>query len=152
MYKARISALLGIPMTSNVLRGPYRGKMYPEAYTAEQYEQVRRCYGENPFIYDSQSHLMNPYGKRCTAGRYAFQLEFDGTLYDQCQFSRQRLGSIYDDTLPVRSANSFCTARKCESQTTIGFQEDVVARYRMQGSLHHFAQRTADEIGLHPFL
>jgi len=140
----------GIPMTSNILRGPFRGKMYPEAYTRDELATIRAFYDEAPFIYDYQSHLKDPFGSRCTSGRYVFHLEFDGTLYN-CHFARQRLGSIYDQKLMVRRENGFCTARKCESQTTIGVREDVVRRYRMAGNMHYFAPRLEGDEGENPF-
>jgi MoaA/NifB/PqqE/SkfB family radical SAM enzyme len=141
-YRSSIIGV-GVPMTMNILRGPYRGKIYPEAYTQEELKKVRECFNEIPFIYDSQSHELNPYGGKCTSGRSGFYLEFDGSLYN-CHFAFQRFGSIYDESLMVRAQNGYCTATKCESQTTIGWREDVVNKYIMQDTLHHFIKREQD--------
>lgn len=138
-YRSRINGV-GVPMTMNILRGPYRGKVYPEAYTEEELKKVHECFKERPFIYDSQSHELNPYGSRCSSGRSGFYMEFDGSLYN-CHFAFQRFGSVYDELLMVRAENGYCTATKCESQTTIGWREDVAKEYIMQGSLHHFIKR-----------
>jgi MoaA/NifB/PqqE/SkfB family radical SAM enzyme len=137
-YRKSIFAL-GIAMTSNVLRGPYKGKFYPDDFTPEQMKTVRNCYDENSYIFDSQSHYRNPYGLECVSGRKGFYLEFDGGFFN-CHFARQRLGSIFDDTLMVRTQNGFCTASKCESQTTIGWQADIESRYVVQKTLHHYVK------------
>lgn len=130
---------LGIPMTSNVLRGNFGGKSYPEAFTEEEMKIVELCYDENSFIFDSQSHYRNPYGLQCISGRLGFYLEYDGILYN-CHFARQKMGSVYDDTIMVRSQNGYCTATKCESQTTIGWQVDVAQRFKVQQTLHHYTK------------
>lgn len=140
---------LGVPMICNMLRGPYRGKTYPEAYSAEEYELAKSCHDKMPFVFDYQSHEKNPYGIRCVSGRWGFQLEFDGTVYN-CDFARQRLGSIFDDKLMARSENCFCTATKCESQVMIGMIEDVAANYKMEGNMHYFTKRTKK--GVNPLL
>ncbi len=147
-YRETIQSLK-VPMICNVLRGPYHGKDYPEAYSREEYELAKACHDMTPFVWDYQSHEKNPYGIRCVSGRWGFQLEFDGTVYN-CDFARQRLGSIYDDKLMVRSANCFCTANRCESQVMIGMIEDVVKDYKMEGNMHYFFMR-ADK-GIHPLL
>ena len=133
-------------MTSNVLRGAYRGKFYPRDFTPEEMQIVETCYDENSYIFDSQSHYRNPYGIECISGRLGFYLEFDGVLFN-CHFARQRLGSVYDDKLMVRSENCFCTAQKCESQTTIGWQADVHRRFQVQRTLHHYV-KVADTLFL----
>jgi MoaA/NifB/PqqE/SkfB family radical SAM enzyme len=138
-FKEKMNSL-DIPMICNVLRGPFRGKMYPESYSPEEFELARSCHSETPFTWKFQSHESNPYGIRCTAGRWGFQLDFDGTVYN-CDFARQRLGSIHDDTLMVRTDNCHCTANKCESQVMIGMIEDVARDYRMEGNMHTFRKR-----------
>jgi len=147
-YRKTIEGL-GVPMICNMLRGPYRGKMYPEAYSPEEYELAKSCHDKTPFVFDYQAHDKSPYGIRCVSGRWGFQLEFDGTVYN-CDFARQRLGSIYDDRLMARSENCYCTATKCESQVMIGMMENVVSEYRMEGNMHYFSRRT--EKGVNPLL
>ena len=149
-YKTLL-AEIDVPLISNILRGPFRDKMYPEAYTEEEINTAKECQSEIPFIYAYQSHEKNPYGIRCVAGHWTFHLEFDGTVYD-CDFARQRLGSIHDDKLMLRSKNCFCTATECESQVMISFMEDVVKDYRVQGNMHHFDKRKDGEVGEHPYL
>ena len=149
-YKTILNAR-GIPLISNILRGPFRDKVYPEAYSEEEIKKARQCQSEIPFIYEYQSHEKNPYGIRCVSGRWAFHLEFDGTVYN-CDFARQKLGSIYDEKLMVRTENCYCTATECESQVMISFIEDVVRDYRVQGNMHHFDKRPGNQIGEHPYL
>ncbi len=132
---------LDIQMISNVLRGPFRGKVYPEAYSDEEYAAAHSCHASSPFVWNYQSHEKSPYGMRCVSGRWGFQLEFDGTVYN-CDFARQRLGSIYDETLMARTENCFCTADKCESQVMLGMIEDVAAEYKMDGNMHTFTKRS----------
>jgi hypothetical protein len=133
---------LGIQMICNVLRGPFRGKVYPESYSSEEHALAKSCHDNTPFIWDFQSHERNPYGVRCVSGRWGFQLEFDGTVYN-CDFARQRLGSIFDPALMVRTDNCHCTARKCESQVMIGMIEDVARDYRMDGNMHTYTKRNS---------
>jgi MoaA/NifB/PqqE/SkfB family radical SAM enzyme len=140
---------IGVPMICNMLRGPFRGKVYPEAYSPEEYALAKSCHDKTPFVFDFQSHEKNPYGIRCVSGRWGFQLEFDGTVYN-CDFARQRLGSIFDSKLMVRSENCFCTAIKCESQVMIGMIEDVATNYKMEGNMHYFTKRS--EKGANPLL
>ena len=138
-YQKLIFAL-GIPTTSNVLRGPFKGKIYPEAFTPQEMELIQNCYDENSFVFDSQSHVKNPYGIECVSGRKGFELLFDGTLIN-CGFARNRFGSIFDDTLMIRKENSFCTASQCECQTLIGWQVDVERKFEMQRTLQHYVRK-----------
>jgi len=137
-YQKLVHAL-GIPTTSNVLRGPFKGKVYPEAFSPEEMELIDSCYDENSFIFDSQSHLKNPYGIECVSGRKGFELLFDGTLIN-CGFARNRFGSIFDDTLMIRKENSACTASECECQTLIGWQVDVERKFKVQRTLQHYVK------------
>jgi hypothetical protein len=114
--------------------------MYPEDFSEEDLKIVELCYDENSYIFDSQSHYRNPYGIECTSGRLGFYLEYDGSFFN-CHFARQKCGSIYDDELLVRTANGYCTAVKCESQTTIGWQADVAKRFKPSRTLHHYKRR-----------
>jgi len=139
MYRSRISDL-EIPMTSNVLRGPFRGKVYPEAFTEDEMAIVKLCYDENSYIFDSQSHYRNPYGLECISGRVGFYLEYDGALYN-CHFARQKIGSVYDEKLMARTQNGYCTATKCESQTTIGWQADIARQFEVQRTMHHYVRK-----------
>jgi MoaA/NifB/PqqE/SkfB family radical SAM enzyme len=136
MIKAR-----GIPVAGHILRGPYRGKMYPEAYSEEEIAKARSCCDDAPFIYDYMSHALNPFGNRCTSGRYGFFMEYDGNVYN-CHFARQKMGSIFDPVLWVRDENGFCTSQVCECQTTIGFQEKIDSQFITKNSLHHFEKRS----------
>lgn len=137
-YRREIRAI-GVPMTSNVVRGPYNGKFYPDDFSEEELNIVESCYEDNHFIFDSQSHYRNPYGLECVSGRKGFFLEFNGDLFN-CHFARQRLGSIFDETLMIRTKNGFCSATKCESQTTIGWQADVDRRFRVDNTLHNYIE------------
>tara|TARA_B100000965_G_C19589184_1_gene757165 strand:+ start:546 stop:1967 length:1422 start_codon:yes stop_codon:yes gene_type:complete len=138
-YRSQIHAI-GVPTTSNVLRGPYKGKIYPEAFTKEELELIEDCYDENSYIFDSQSHFNSPYGKECLSGKEGFELLFDGNLIN-CGFARNRFGSIYDDKLYIRKSNSFCTACKCECQTLIGWQKDVADKFEVQRTLQHYVKK-----------
>jgi MoaA/NifB/PqqE/SkfB family radical SAM enzyme len=139
-YRSSIFAL-DIPMTSNVLRGPFRGKIYPEAFTDDEMAIVKLCYDENSYIFDSQSHYRNPYGLECVSGRVGFYLEYDGSLYN-CHFARQKIGSVYDEKLMARTQNGYCTATKCESQTTIGWQAEIALKFGVQRTMHHYVRKT----------
>ena len=139
-YRSQIHAI-GIPTTSNVLRGPYKGKIYPEAFTKKELKLIEDCYDENSYIFDSQSHLNSPYGKECLSGKEGFELLFDGTLIN-CGFARNRFGSIYDDKLYIRKSNGFCTAHKCECQTLIGWQKDVADKFEVQRTLQHYKKKS----------
>ena len=132
---------IGVPTTSNVLRGPYKGKVYPEAFSKEELELISDCYDENSYIFDSQSHLHSPYGKECLSGKEGFELLFDGTLIN-CGFARNRFGSIYDEELYIRKSNSYCTGKKCECQTLIGWQVDVAKEFEVQRTLQHYIKKT----------
>ena len=130
-----------VEMICNVLRGPYKGKIYPDAYTEEELELVRTCHDSTPYVWDYQSLTKSPYGQRCTAGRWGFQLEFDGSIYN-CVYSRQKLGSIYDNEVMLYDENCFCDADRCESQCMIGMMGHMAENYIIDKNMHTFKART----------
>ncbi|MCB1190626.1 MAG: radical SAM protein [Leptospiraceae bacterium] len=129
-----------VNMICNVLRGPYNGKIYPEAYTEEEIEMVRTCHDSTPYVWDYQSLSKSPYGQRCTAGRWGFQLEFDGSIYN-CVYSRQKLGNIYDDKVMLYNESCYCDADRCESQCMIGMMDHMAQNYRIEKNMHTFVVR-----------
>lgn len=149
-YKKMLNEL-GIPLISNILRGPYQGKNYPESYLERDLKNARQYQSEIPFVNDFQSRDKSPYGVKCITGRWAFHLEFDGTIYN-CDYAREKIGSIYDDKVMLRTKNCFCTATECDSQVMIGFMEEVAKKYKVQRSMHHFDIRTTGELGEHPYV
>ena len=136
-----ILASRNVEMICNVLRGPYQGKTYPDAYTKEELDLVRTCHDSTPYVWDYQSLTKSPYGQRCTAGRWGFQLEFDGSIYN-CVYSRQKLGSIYDNEVMLYDENCYCDADRCESQCMIGMMEHMAKNYTIDKNMHTFTART----------
>lgn len=143
LLKAKL-ADQNVEMICNVLRGPYQGKTYPDAYTQEEIELVRTCHESTPYVWDYQSLNKSPYGQRCTAGRWGFQLEFDGAMYN-CVYSRQKLGNIHDDNVMVYDESCYCDADRCESQCMIGMMDDIAKNYRIDKNMHTFTAR--NELG-----
>ena len=138
-----------IPMICNLLRGPYKNKTYPEAYSNKELDLAKSCQSQLPFIHDYQSFSKSPYGSRCVAGKWGFQMEYDGTILN-CVYSRQKLGNIFDDKLLVYDESCFCDAKKCESQVMIGMMENVTKKFKMEQNMHTFKKRNND--GFHPLL
>ena len=136
-------------MICNVLRGPYEGKIYPEAYSDEEFKAARSCHSHTPYMWDYQSHEQSPFNKRCVSGRWGFQVDFDGTVYN-CPYSRQKLGNIFDESLMVYDENCHCTSTVCESQCVLSMLGEITENYRMNSDSHTFVKR--DKKGYHPLL
>lgn len=147
----RIFAENGIYMTANLFRGKWQDKLYPESYTAEELRTVGKYLEQTPFIYEYQSHIFSPYGNKCTAGRYAFNVTYDGRVFP-CYFVAEQLGSIFDAELPVYDENLICSARICECKWTIPLQEHIVENYVSVGNVHEILKRPGNDKGTHPFL
>jgi MoaA/NifB/PqqE/SkfB family radical SAM enzyme len=143
----------GVDMICNLLRGNFEGKFYPRDYTEEELALARRCHDRTQWMWDFQSYENNPYGRECVSGRYGFNVDFDGTVLN-CDFARNRLGSIFDEALWVRSRNSFCTSNVCECQPKIGMISDFAKTFKMQGNFHSFDRRshTIDADDANPLL
>lgn len=147
----KIFAGHGIFMTANLLRGVWDGKTYPEAYTGDELLAVRMCLEDIPFIYAYQSHALSPCGNRCTAGRFAVNVNYDGSVYP-CYFVSERLGSIFDDALYLYEENFICSSNRCECKWTIPLQEHIVERYMGLGNVHGIVKREGGVKGVHPFV
>lgn len=138
-----------IDMTCNLLRGPYKGKMFPKSYTNEELSLAKKCQEQLPFIWKYQSQLDSPYGIRCLAGRLGFQLDFNGDVYN-CVYSRQKMGNINNNKLFLYSENCFCDASKCESQVMISMMKNVYKKNLLKKNMHTFAKRKKE--GEHPVI
>lgn len=150
VYRSKFSDL-GVTMVANLFRGKYKDKTYPDNFTEKELKIIREYLNDDlPFIFNYQSHFLNPFGNKCTAGRYIFFMEYDGSIYN-CNFARERLGSIYDDVLYLFDENCYCTVTKCECKWTIPLQEHIVKDYVGIGNIHEFKRRKSSEQGYHPF-
>lgn len=149
IYRARFREI-GVTMTANLFRGTFNGKLYPDSFTSEELRVAREYLKDVPYIYEYQSHAISPYGHSCTAGRALVFLENDGAVFN-CNFARERLGSIYDDQLFVFDENCQCSSTRCECKWTIPLQEEFVHDYVAVGNIHEFRRRPPGEIGVHPF-
>jgi len=147
----KIFADHGIVMTANLFRGTWKEMAYPESYTKYELEIIKEYLADLPFIYDYQSHTLSPYGNRCTAGRFALNINFDGSIFP-CYFVAQRLGSVFDDALNIYEENFICTSRVCECKWTIPLQEHIVEEYKGLGNVHGIRKRKDNIKGVHPFV
>lgn len=149
IYRARFESI-GVNMTANLFRGRSNGKEYPQSYSEEELTIAKEYLKDVPSIYEYQSHAISPFGHRCTAGRAVIFLENDGGVFN-CNFARERLGSVYDDHLFAFGENCLCSSTKCECKWTIPLQEELVRDYVAVGNIHEFRRRPRGESGIHPF-
>lgn len=149
-YRRHFEAL-GIPVTCNVFRGEHKGKLYPEAFDDESLALMREYMAELPSVFDYQSRRLSPFGVACTAAQHAINLKTDGSVFP-CYFADHRLGSIYDERLPIYDEPFTCTASQCICKWSIPLMVDNVRDYVCVGNIHQILRRPAGQVGTHPFL
>ena len=139
-----------VPVTCNLFRGTYKGKVYPESYTQEEWSLAKENMSDIPYYYEFQSRLADPFGRLCTAGRHAINMEADGSVYP-CYFVRTKFGSIFDDQLFLLDEDIECSSHICECKWSIPLQRELVSGYRHVGNIHQIVKRPDGETGDNPF-
>ena len=123
---------VGLTPIPKLMRGPYKGKIYPNAYNATERSifidfatRARASYGpllrrsaERPsidvFADDSYvSGIPDFRGRMCSAGEKFVTLQPDGTVY-RCERKQSNyLGNILAGTFQARTGTSHCDSNHC---------------------------------------
>ena len=142
----------GITVTGNLFRGTWNGKNYPDSYTDEELEMIKVFLKETPFIFDYQTHSLVPRGNKCTAGRFALNVNYDGKVFP-CYYLPETLGSVFDKELYINDCSIICSSNICECKWTIPLQEEIAKKYRCVGNVHDIRKRDGlSDDSVHPFL
>jgi MoaA/NifB/PqqE/SkfB family radical SAM enzyme len=123
---------IGLTPVPKLMRGAYKGKIYPEAYTArerstfiefatrarEGYDPLLRVLNERPSIdiFGDEYYVEGTpefYGRMCSAGEKFVSLQPDGKIY-RCEPKQSNyLGNILDSTFRPRTGKSRCDSSYC---------------------------------------
>ncbi len=128
-----LTAPIGLAPVPKLLRGFYRGKCYPEGYSAEERaafiaftEKARKSYAAN-LIFAAQERpsidvfgddkyvegIPSFLGKSCRAGEKFVEIGPDGKVY-RCEAKEQNyMGNVLDDSFRRRIGASPCDSRYC---------------------------------------
>jgi MoaA/NifB/PqqE/SkfB family radical SAM enzyme len=126
-----LTAPIGLTVVPKLLFGPYRGKVYPQAYSAKERSvfvefaaKARDGYGwsrvlrQRPSIdvFGDDNYVDGiPWfrGRRCSAGQKLVSLQADGKIY-RCEAKLSNyLGNILDGSFQRRTGKSRCDSNYC---------------------------------------
>ena len=125
-----LTAAIGLLPVPKMLRGPYRGKSYPVAYTADerrmfatwaaiaQMSYGNMAFGETPTVdvFGDENYLDGTpefRGRLCGAGEKFVKLLPDGTVF-RCEVKdSNHLGNVLDGSFRQRTGRSRCDSNYC---------------------------------------
>ena len=103
---------LGIEVFALMLRGKYKGKIYPEAYTQEALDLIYR------FVLDKETEScaafgeLNFYGHYCEAGQNYFFMNQYGDV-SRCTTLHKKMGNLFENNFVPYPKPRVCTATHC---------------------------------------
>jgi MoaA/NifB/PqqE/SkfB family radical SAM enzyme len=125
-----LTAPVGLAPLPKLLRGPYKGKVYPGAYTAKErlafvahaakarasYEHARIIKSPTIDVFGDERYIDGtPWfrGRTCSAGERFVSLRPDGTVY-RCELKESnRLGNLLDGSFQRRVGKPRCDSEYC---------------------------------------
>jgi MoaA/NifB/PqqE/SkfB family radical SAM enzyme len=132
-----LTAPIGLTPVPKLMRGAYKGKIYPEAYSAKERStfiefmaRARGNYSPQPHqpAVESVEELIGPlgvgdesyldriprfHGRMCSAGEKFVSMWSDGKIYRCEQKQSNYLGNILDGSLRLRTGKSPCDSDYC---------------------------------------
>lgn len=93
-------------------RGTYKGKKYPEAYTRDELELLKKYAIDDTEIKIAFNQL-NYYGRYCAAGSSYFSMDQHGNL-GRCFTLTKKIGNLFDGDISLNHKAKPCIATQCE--------------------------------------
>ncbi len=105
--------LMGISSFALALRGEYNGKKYPESYTENELELVKKYILDETIELSSAMGELNYYGRYCTAGQSYFFMNPQGEV-SRCATLQKPLGNLFEENMYFGNKLTPCIAKNCK--------------------------------------
>jgi len=107
----------GISMSIFPFKGKYNGKEYPEGYTEEERDFLRKLSTylrtEKTLDFAFIKEEQKPKRRFCRMGQMYAKLYPDGNAYNCCRENAPKLGNLLDGTFSLLEEPFLCEARSC---------------------------------------
>ncbi len=107
----------GISMSILPFKGKYDGREYPESYTRQERECLRKLgtssWTEKTLDFAFDKEKGNVRDKLCHMGQMYAKIHPDGEVYNCCAENALRLGNIIDGTFSLLEEPFFCKQSNC---------------------------------------
>jgi len=107
----------GISLSILPFKGEYGGKTYPESYTQEEREYLRRLgtanYAEKTLDFAFDKEKRNTKNKLCRMGQMYAKIRPNGEVHNCCAENALKLGNILDGTFSLLEEPFLCGQDNC---------------------------------------